>query len=264
MGIRHLVLLSAYLLTDGGISSKGKNWLIYFGNKDPEIINSFQKALKSVTGVFGSVTNRTDGTKFIRMVNNQLAKDLFNLSPAYRTKACKNFPECQHLTGKLSSCKIYGTIKINGIEYPKATIPKQAFASKKLANDFIKIYASCDGGVSVVPAKNKRGYQFLVRKVLFSVKHPNLSNQLRKLLEYLEYEPYQLKDQIRLTKRSDIKKFKKEIGFIKNTKISGHSKFLTGLDKNMILKKIIDSYKDPRPLLDFLTKKRSSSGLNWD
>jgi len=264
MRIRQLVLLSAFLLTDGGLSSKEKNWLIYFRNKDAEIIKSFQRTLKSLTGKVGYVSERGDGTQYIRLVDNNLAEELFSLSRAYRTKACYNFPRCQHLSGKLSSCLLFGIINVDGVEYPKAQIPKEVFSSEELGNEFLKIYGSCDGAVSVVPARNKRGSLFLVRKVLFSVKHPQLNSQLTKLLKKLGYNPSQYKDQIRLTKRDDIEKFHSEIGFIDKSKISNHSIFLSGFEKNHILKMVVDSYENPKFLLDFLIKKRPSSRLIWD
>ena len=264
MGIRQLVLLSAFLLTDGGISSKGKNWLIYFKNKDGEIIKQFQKILKQTIGKIGYLSNRPDGTKYIRIVDNKLAESLFCLSPSYRTKACGTFPKCQHLRQKMSSCLRFGTIRVNGTEYPKARIPPQVFGSEKLAKDFLKIYASCDGGVSAVPAKNKHGSLFLVRKVLISVKHPTLNDQLTRLFKKLGFNPYQLKDQIRLTKRTDIEKFKNQIAFIEKSKISDHSKYLSSIDKNSFLGMVTYSYVNTKPLLKFLIEKRPSSGLIWD
>lgn len=264
MGIRQLTLLSAFLLTDGGVSSKGKNWLVYFRNKDGNLIEKFQQTLKEITGRFGYVSKRTDGTDFIRIVNSELARNLFLLSPAYRTKACNIFPKCQHLSGKMSSCLLFGTIKVDGIEYPKAQIPKNVFESENLAGEFLKIYASCDGGISVVPAKNKRGSWFLVRKVFISVKHPTLNNELTKLLIKMGYRPSQFRDQIRLTQRDDIEKFQREIGFIEGLKISNDSKFLCGLEKNTVLKMVVNSYENPSTLLDFLISRRLPSGLIWD
>lgn len=264
MGIRQLALLSAFLLTDGGVSSKGKNWLIYFRNKDPKITERFQETLKRAAGKFGYVSDRKDGTRFIRTVDNKLAKSLFRLSPSYRTKACGIFPKCQHLGGKMSSCTLFGTIRVDGVEYPKAQIPRCVFVSESLAKAFLKIYASCDGGVSVVPAKNKRGSLFLVRKVLISVKHPVLSDQLAELLRELGYRPSQFKDQIRLTKREDLERFYREIGFVEGSKISDDSRFLSGLEKNAVLRMVVDSYQSPKSLLEFLIRRRRSFGLIRD
>ena len=138
------------------------------------------------------------------------------------------------------------------------------FKDTFLAREFLRIYTSCDGGVSVVPAKNKRNSLFLVRKIFISVKHPTLNQQINELLTYLGYSPSQYKDQIRLVKKEDILKFYKEIGFINGSKISNDSKFLSGLEKNFMLKKVVESYNGPKILLDFLQKTRSSFRLIRD
>jgi len=265
MGIRQDVLLAGFLLSDGGITARGKeSWTIYFRNKDKSVIEEFQKTLIEACGKRGYITKRSDETLFIRLHSTKLANRLFSFSKSYRTKACNTFPVCRHLRGKRSSCKIYGTQKIDGIEYPKAEIPKQVFKNKKLAREFLKIYASCDGGISVVPARNKRGSLFLVRKVLISVKHPIMSEQLTKLLLNLGFSPVRYKDQIRLIKREDIQKFKEEIGFIKDAKVSNNSKYLSGYEKNKILDMVIDSYRNPQELLNFLLKIRFSNRLSRD
>ncbi len=261
MGIRQDVLLAAFLLSDGGIAARGKkSWTIYFRNKDKSVIDEFQRVLKESCGKIGYVTKRTDGSLFIRLHSKEFAERLFKLSKSYRTKACNNFPQCRHLKGKRSSCTTHGAEIVNGIEYPKAEIPKQIFKNKQLANEFLRIYASCDGGISVVPTKNIRGSPFLVRKIFISVKHPKLSEQLTNLLFDLGFSPSRYKDQIRVIKMEDIRKFRDEIAFIKGAKISKDSKFLYGYQKNQILDKIINSYRNPQELLDFLLKIRSSAG----
>lgn len=164
----------------------------------------------------------------------------------------------------MSSCTLFGTIRVDGIEYPKAQIPRDVFVSESLAKAFLKIYASCDGGVSVVLAKNKKGSLFLVRKVLISVKHPTLSEQLTELLKKLGYKPSQFKDQIRLTRREDLEKFYGEIGFIEGSRVSDDSRFLRGIEKNAVLKMVVDSYQNPKSLLDFLIRRRRSFGLIRD
>ncbi len=265
MGIRQRTLLSAYLLTDGGVSAKSKSgWIVYFRNKDKEIIKSFQKQLFLCTGKRGYITKRNDGTDFVRLNSRKLAEKMFQLSKSYRTKACENFPQCMHLSGKRSACTMFGTIKIGGVEYPKAEIPKTVFKLNEITKEFLRIYSSCDGGISVVPAKNKRNSLFLVRKVFISVKHPTLNWQITELLKNMGYSPSQYKDQVRLVKKEDIVKFGKEIGFIKGSKISNDSKFLSGFEKNFILKKVIGSYNNPKNLLDFLHKSRASSRLIRD
>lgn len=263
MGIRQVVLLSAFLLTDGGISSKGDKWLIYFRNKDDFILEEFNKILKVENNKIWT-SKRNDGTTFIRVVDNKLANKLFELSPSFRTKACNTFPICQHLTGKLSRCNIVGTVYVNNIEYPKVQLPSILFMSKRLACNFLKIYASCDGGVSVSLTKNKKKSYFLVRKVLISVKHPVLSDQITRLLKHLDFQPSQYKDQIRLVKKKDIIRFHKQVGFINGCKVSNDSKYFCGIEKNQLLNMVIKSFDIPKYLVDILKQKSFSSGLSRD
>ena len=263
MGIRQLILLSAFLLSDGGISMKRRgSWTIYFRNRDQALLDKFQELLIQTFGSKGFVSKRLDGTYFVRLNSNRLAHYLFKISPSYRTKACHIHPKCQHLTYKEDEipCNVIGTHNIKGIEYPKAKIHANVFSSKKLARDFLRIYATCDGGVSAVPIKNTKGSLFVVRKVFISVKHPILSNQLTELLQWLGFSVSQYKDQIRIVNKFDIKKFKDEIGFVKGAKISGDSRYLSGLRKDFVLNKLVDNFENPSKFLDFLLKRRSLVG----
>ncbi len=112
---------------------------------------------------------------------------------------------------------------------------------------------TCDGGISVTSSKTK--YPFLIRKLFIAVTHQNLRNDLTRLLKNLGFDPKVYPDQIRLTGISDIAKFKKEIKFIKYSKIGKDSKKLCGYEKNFILEKVLESYKKPKDLINFLVEK---------
>ena len=261
MGIRYnqrnLVLLSAFALSDGGVSPKGKNcWTIYFRNKDKLVIEEFQHHLINCMGRPGCKINRKDGTVFVKIDSTKLGKKLFTLSESYRTKPCAMHPICGCIKG-IRPAHGAKSIEIDGVKYPPANLPKQVFKHKSIAKQFLRNYITCDGGVSVTYAKNNKGSLFLVRKIFIAVEHPTLNKQLTELLINLGYSPCAYEDQVRLTRKEDIKKFKKEIGFIKGAKISNDSKYLNGLEKNKVLDMIIESYQNPHMLLSFLLKTRS-------
>lgn len=266
MGIRQNTLLSAFLLSDGGVSSKNqKSWTLYFRNKDIMVNNLFRQELLNCLGKQGFITRRKDGSLFVRAtINQEKANELFSISNSYRTKACENSPKCKSFNNGIGPCKICKPIFIGENNYPLVTLPEILFKNKKLAIKFIKIYATCDGGISVTVTKNKRGSRFLIRKIFISVKHPLLKDQLANLLKFLEFSPSVYKDQIRLTKKEDILKFKKNIGFITKAKISGDSKILKGLEKNYVLEKVAESYQNPHELMNFLLKRKSLVRLKRD
>ena len=260
--IRDLLELTSFLLSDGGLSPRGKeSWTIYLRNKDQKIIEKFQNVLFRASEKKGSEQKRKDGTKFVKLHSKELGKELLKLSPTYRTSRRNSYPPCPGISGGRCSCSICGTdAKID--EYPPVKIPDEIFTDVELAKKFVKIYASCDGGVSVTFAKKSK-YPFLVRKIFISVTPPELKKQLISLLRFLGFSPREYDGQIRLTTKFDIKKFEK-IGFIEECKITDDSPFLSGLEKNFVLQKIINSYDNPSLLINFLKEKVSQSELIRD
>lgn len=265
MGIRQISLLSSYLLSDGGMSPRGKDsWTIYFRNNDDAVTESFQECLKKCAKRRGYEAIRKDGSHFVKLHSFALGKELLKLSNSYRTTACGEHPICpfSKKTGR-SRCLSCKKVLHENNEYPHANIPDEVSKSRKLGIEFLRIYATCDGGVSIAIGY-KGSMPFLVRKVFIAVKHPILAKQLIGLLENIGYKPYYYGQQIRLTRSKDIIRFQKEIGFIKGAKISGDSKYLRGYEKNQILETVVESYNNPKRTIDFILSTRSSSELKRD
>lgn len=265
MGIRQLSLLASYLLSDGGMSPRGKgSWTIYFRNKDSAVIESFQKHLECCANRKGYETKRKDGGYFVKLHSSALGKKLLNLSNSYRTTACNDYPVCPFSVNngrqRCSSCK---KILHEDKEYPLVGVPSEVYKSHGLAKEFLRIYATCDGGVSITTGY-KGSTPFLVRRVFIAVKHPLLAEQLIELLKMLGYKPYYYGQQIRLTQKNDIIQFQKDIGFIKGAKISGDSKYLHGYEKNQILETMTESYNNPKRIINFILSTRFSSELKRD
>lgn len=234
--IRELLKLTPFLLSDGGISQHAKNsWLIYFRNKDEVLIKEFQRQLKKCCGKKGYLHKRSDGGFMVKLTSIKLGEDLFNFSKSYRTKNCNVHPICNK-KGRVP-CKI-----CTKPETP-AEIPKEIFENKELAKYFLRIFFSCDGGVSITATKTK--YPFLIRKVFVSVKHKKIADGLLELLKRSGFSPKYYGDQIRLTTKEDITNFKK-IGFLNGNKIGRDSKKFYRKTKNEILHLVIGSYKNPQ------------------
>ena len=243
-GIRDLSLLVPFLLSDGGMSAKGKNgWLIYFRNKNKVLINHFTSTLKEYTDNTIQTIRKKDGTSFVRVNDKELGNKLLEYCSSYRTKACSTFPICPRFKNKRGPCKI--CTKKTGL--PPTKIPSMFLGNKKLAILFLRIYFSCDGGVSVTKSKTK--YPYLIRKVFVDAKHPRIREDLKKMLFFLGFLPKSYDHQIRLTCKEEITKFQKIIGFIKDVKIGNDSKKFAGQTKNEVLRLIIKSYKNPIQLM---------------
>ncbi|MBI5159247.1 hypothetical protein HY992_03955 [Candidatus Micrarchaeota archaeon] len=118
--------------------------------------------------------------------------------------------------------------------------------------DFLKVFFTCDGGVSMTVAKNKNGV-YLVRKVFVSVVHPKMRDGLMDILERLSFSPKYYSDQIRLTTRQDIELFKKRINFLEGANVSNNSTRFSGLEKSYILDMIVKSYERPSEIISLIS-----------
>jgi hypothetical protein len=253
MEIRDAIKLTPFLLSDGGMSPRGKeSWTIYFRNSDLAVIEEFRKTLSYCIKKSGAVQKRRDGTYMVKIHSKELGKELLKFSPSYRTSNCERYPACPVLYGKRGPCKICTYGKQKGDNYPPSHLPNLIFKNKKTAKYFLRIYTTCDGGVSVTSSKTK--YPFLIRKVFIAVANHNLRNELSVLLKNLGFQPKVYSDQIRLTESSDIEKFSKEIRFIEHSKIGKDSKRLFGHEKNFILERVVRSYKKPKKMINFLVE----------
>ncbi len=244
MRIRKIIELGSFLLSDGGVSPRGKkSWTIYLRNKDRKIIEEFQNLLKQLSGRTGYIIHKPDGTHIVKIHNKELGDELLNVFNTLRTTRCETYPSCR----KRNVCKRCNEKR----DYPHITIPKILYESRKLSIKFIRNYISCDGGVGLSIGLKNKSY-FLVRKVFIECKNPGLKENLITLLENLGYTPKTYGNQIRLTTKKDIIKFKKEIGFIKGCKITKHSQRFKGKEKNWLLSQMIKSYQNPKEFIQVL------------
>ena len=243
--------LVPYLLSDGGISPRGKaSWTIFFRNKDDALIGQFRKCLYDVSGQNGFLNTSADGTKLVRMHSKELGNRLFKYT-AFRTSSCDRYPPCKLLKGGRGSCLKCEKLECLGRIYPNCKIPKRVFLSKEMARKFLRVFVTCDGGLSLTVGKNKNGI-FLVRRLFLSVAHPRLKMDLIRLLKMVGFKPAYYSDQIRIISREEFSKFKKEIGFVKGSKVSGNSVRFEGWERSRLLDLILESYGHPSRVINNL------------
>lgn len=201
--------LIAYLLSDGGIYKGGDNGLyLFFVNKDKALIDDFKQILR----FFGlnPYMRKSNRAYEIRVGNKKLAQKL------------------------LAKTKNFRTLKYANGKYPQIKIPKEILTNKKLAREFLKIFASCEGYVKFVKAKR------VTRRLTIGCSHPQLSQHLIDILTFCEIPATKKKTEIVIYGRENIFKFQQEIGFVKGTKIQ-RGKF-KGVEKKH-LKELLNSYK---------------------
>lgn len=104
-----------------------------------------------------------------------------------------------------------------------------------------------DGGVKFYVATGKDGKKWLERNISLACHHPVLRDQYWQLLKSLGIKSTNIRSDrvIKIRRKENLEKFALKIGFVDGIKTTKHSKFWFGVEKNKVLKMMLDSYKDP-------------------
>lgn len=230
-------ILLGILYTDGCLSKKGRNsWRFYLGNTSFEIIEAFRL---SMIAFFELNSHRV-----------RVSQKVLNGKPYY--KAVVDSSECGNfLTRK------YGTFRTLAFKnrygektFPPTKLPFNNNTRTIILTSFLKAAFSCDGGVNLYVGTQKDGYTFLIRNVYLSCAHPGLQLDYLNVLSILGIEAklIQKDGKIIIRKKEELQKFKEKIGFLKGVKITQHSAFWQGWEKNRVLDLAISSYGNAKSI----------------
>lgn len=226
---QQLAILTGLLFTDGCVSRKGMSWRMYFSNTSFNLIELFKNCMIHAFRLPSvRVRIRKKGANFwVAVVNSREIGD-------YLWKNFGTFRTLRFKDGKL----------------PEARIPIAKLSKDKYVRDFLKAAFSCDGGISFYPAHRngaRGGTHWLIRTVFLCCKHPQLRKDYLCLLTILGIKARELpKDgRIEIETENDIKRFSQLVGFVEGTRITQHSKFWNGQEKQKILRRMVASYGNP-------------------
>jgi hypothetical protein len=142
--------------------------------------------------------------------------------------------------------------------YPSTKLPFNKNSNRKIISKFLKTAFSCDGGVNLYVAKSKFGYKFLIRNAYIACKHPQLQFDYQKLLKVFGIKSKIIKSdgKVFIQGKNELNKFKDKVGFISGVKITQNSKFWQGVEKEKVLNFALDSYNNPRKIINLSRFKR--------
>ncbi len=216
---RSVVELIPFILSDGGVY-RGKE--LYFVSTDIALIEHFRQAATKTFGYAGYVITRSNYSYVVKIRGRRYVECIAGVMPEI---LCR--PQCS----------------------PR--LPRDLYEDLDLARWFIKVLASCDGGVSVSLGR-KGKYRFLVRKVFITAKDPGVRVQIINILETLGFNPHDDKEKhVYISSKRDVIRYAREIRFLDGVKITRNSKRFYGLEKNLLLDLIVRSYENPHELISF-------------
>ena len=132
----------AYLLTDGGIDSKGR---IYFASTSGVPIEDFKtEVMETFNKQKFSFTTAT-AARVIRFSSSNVREKLLSLSPSYRTRPCNVHPICPKLKSNKRTLNCICEKRRNN--YPPTQIPDEIMnGNKEIKREFLKRVFTADGG----------------------------------------------------------------------------------------------------------------------
>jgi len=203
MDMKSFAIVTSGLLSDGSNTDK----VLYFNNTDYILIKYFKEAFKKIFDIdnekFGGNWEKAKehDIKRIYICSKDLVNKLKCHSPTFTTKP-----------------KYVDNKKI----YPNCRIPEIILKSMpRIKNEFIRMYASCDGDVEIHLRYVSKEKRYDPRgNVCIIVENPPLRKQILAMLITLGYSPTLEEGRIRICKKRDIIKYAQEIGFMDGCKIS--------------------------------------------
>lgn|GEM_PF-1381231 len=233
--------LLGILYTDGCLSKKTKNcWRFYLSNTSLEIIQIFKDCMIKLFGL---------DSRRIRISEKQV-----NGKPFY--KAVVDSTNCgKYLTARYGCFRTLAFKKRGRKIYPPTKLPFTEVNNHEVIACFLRAAFSCDGGVNLYLGLGKPGnYRFLIRirNVYLSCHHPRLQRDYQRLLSYLGIISKVLPtdNKIIIRSKAELQRFRDKVGFLDGVRVTQHSAFWQGWEKNKVLDLAISSYGYPKLVLD--------------
>lgn len=234
-------MLLGILFTDGCLSRKSKNcWRFYLSNTSFEIIQTFKDCMIQV---FGLEAYR------IRISQKQV-----NGKPFYKAVVDSGYCGEKFIAA-------YGTFRTLAFKqddikvYPPTRLPFRSLHSTELISFFLRAAFSCDGGVNLyVGTSRPRNYRFLIRNAYLSCQHPQLQLDYKELLSRIDINSKIVAgdNKVLIQGKGELKKFRKKVGFLRGVKVTQHSVFWQGWEKNQVLDLAMSSYGRPESILKLI------------
>lgn len=224
-----LAILLGLLFTDGCVSPKKGSYRIYFANKHFALVGLFQQCMLNAFSMHSP-------NVLIGLTTDGLHRAIVNSKSigSYLVETFGTFRTLRFTTGDL----------------PNAHLPIQFLHKTASVNLFLQAAFSADGGICFYPAKRngkRGGTTWLIRTVFLACAHLELRKNYMTLLRSLNIPAREVvKDgKIKIETQHGIQVFAGLIGFAKGSKVTSHSKYWDGRDKNEVLSFVLDSYNNP-------------------
>jgi hypothetical protein len=217
--------LIAVLLSDGYVNPR-RYTASFTENK--ELVMQLVRDFSNIHGIpLQWKTEKHHNSVRARTYSKQLLTELYQFCNTFRTRPCSQHPACNDK----KTCKV---CRPEG-GYPQIQLSSEIFPTKTEKRNFLRYFASCDGGVSISVYRRKdNNYLQLSKEIKLGSTNPQIRALIKALLANFDFrKPLERTDGIVFRNHDDFIQFQSEIGFLEQAKVKrGRFK---GFSKNELL-----------------------------
>lgn len=217
LAVRSLIYLVAAVLADGSIDTE--RYTVTF-TEDKRVVEKITKTASKIGDLqLEWKLEKQKNSMRARTYSKKLCDSMLGLIPSFRTR-----PLGKHPT------KIPIEQRNMYLEYPKIKLPGMV---KTGANkiDFLRVFATCDGGPEFSVYSRKNGALQLHVGVKIGCDNPYLRKEIKDMMSDIRVNFVERNDGIIIKQNSEIIKFAKTVGFLSESTIR-KGKLLKGFTKN--------------------------------
>jgi len=217
--------LIAILLSDGYVNPR--NYTVSF-TENEELVSRLIQEFNQVEGIrLDWKVEKHHNSLRARTYSKRLVEALYKKCNSFRTRPCNQHPAC---TDK-KTCKICKQL----LNYPVIELSDNLIRTATQKQEFLKYFASCDGGVSIsVSQRNDNNCLQVYISIKIGSTNPQLKALLKQMLDDLGFtKVLSHRSGLYLKNLEDFIKYQREIGFLPEARVKRGN--FQGFTKNDIL-----------------------------
>jgi hypothetical protein len=217
-----IIKLIAVLLSDGSVDLK--RYTVSF-TEDKDVVMRLIEEFNEIGNIkLNWKVDKHVNSYRARVNSKKLVNLLTEFTPSFRMRAFNTHPRNPE--------------KLEDSQFPPTKIPDECFSGEN-ARQFLKYYATCDGGPEFsVYKRNDRDIIQLHMGIKIGCNNPKIKNQIHGIFRILDLNPIEKDTGFIIKNLTEIRRFHETIGFLEESKVR-RGKLFKGFAKNDVVKMMI-------------------------
>lgn len=209
------------MLADGSVDF-GTRYTVTF-TEDPSVVERLVKEFSQIDGLeIHWSTDRLHNSARARAYGKPLTEMFRSMISTTRTRPFERHPR--------------STLRAAG--YPRVKLPREIFEDRKTGREFLRYYATCDGGPEFSVYRRRNGFIQIHMGIKTGCANPYLREELKSLYRLSGIPTHDAPDGLDISSLQGFETFSRDIGFLAESKVR-RGKLFRGFPKNDVVSLMI-------------------------